>query len=92
MLRVSLGHARPEAEWSGKISGLEFSSNPGGRAGALASAYGLRSHSTGGRFGTNTILTVLRSHFEHEVDIEARNHGASDEDSLHGKETEKQLC
>jgi hypothetical protein len=86
MLRVALGRARPETEWSGKISGLEFTSNPGGRAGAQASVDGLRSHGTGGGFGTNTILTVPRSHLEHEVDIEARDHGASEEDSLRGKE------
>jgi hypothetical protein len=82
MLRVALGRARPETEWSGKISGLQFTSNPGGRAGALD---GSRSHGTAGEFGTNTILTVPRSHLEHEVDIEARDHGASDEDSLRGK-------
>jgi hypothetical protein len=87
MLRVALGRARPETEWSGKISGLQFTSNPGGRAGAQASADGLRSHGAGGGFGTNTILTVPRSHFEHEVDIEARDHGASsEEDPLRGKE------
>jgi hypothetical protein len=87
MLRVALGRARPETEWSGKISGLEFTSNPGGRAGASASADGSRSRGTGGRFGTNTILTVPRSHLEHEGDIEARDHDASDEDSpVRGKE------
>jgi hypothetical protein len=85
MLRVAMGRARPETEWSGKISGLEFTSNPGGRAGALASAEGSRSYSTGGRFGTSTILTVPQSHLEHEVDIEARDHGASDADLMRGK-------
>jgi hypothetical protein len=92
MLCVALNCAQPETEWSGKISRLEFTSNPGGRAEAQASADGSRSHSTAGRFGTNTILTVLRSHLEHEVDIEARNHGASDEDSLRGKTNQEQLC
>jgi hypothetical protein len=85
MLCVALGRARPETEWSGKISGLQFTSNPGGRAGASASAIGSRSHDTGGGFGTNTILTVPHSHLEHEVDIEVRDHGASDEDSLREK-------
>jgi hypothetical protein len=92
MLRVAFGRARPETEWSGKISGLQFTSNPGGRAGASASADGSRSHGTSGGFGTNTILTVSRSHLEHEVDIEARDHGINDEDSLRGKENEKQIC
>ena len=84
MLRVALGCARPETEWSGKISGLEFRSNPVGRAGVQASP---RSHGTSSGFGTNTILTVPRSHLdlEHEVDIEARD-GVSDEDLVRGKE------
>jgi hypothetical protein len=86
MLRVALGRARPETEWSGKISGMEFTSNPGGRAGASASADGSRSRGTGGGFGTNTILTVPRSHLEQEVDIEAGDHGASGENSVGGKE------
>ena len=85
MLRVALGRARPATEWSGKISGLEFSSNPGDGKGAQASAHRSRSHSTGGGFGTNTILTVPRSHLEPEADIEARD-GTSDEDSLRVKE------
>ena len=85
MLRVALGRARPETEWSGKISGLEFGSNPGGRAGAQASADRSRSHGTVGGFGTNTIHTVPRSHLEHEVDIEAGN-GPNDEGSSRGKE------
>ena len=78
MLRVALGRARPETEWSGKMSGLAFSSNPGGRGGAQTSADRSRSHGTSGGFGTNTILTVPRSHLE--GDIEAR-YGISDEDS-----------
>jgi hypothetical protein len=82
MLRVALNRARPETEWSGKISGVQFTSKPGGRAGAPASTDGSRSHGTAGGFGTNTILTVPRSHLEHEADIEARDHGASDEDLL----------
>jgi hypothetical protein len=83
MLRVALGRARLETEWSGKISGLEFTSNHGGGARAQASAD--RSHDTVGGFGTSTILTVPQSHLEHEVDIEATD-GASNEDSLRGKE------
>ena len=85
MLRVALGRARPETEWSGKISGLEFSSKPGGRAGAQASVDRSRSHCTGGGFGTSTILTVPRSHLEHEVDLEAGD-DASDEGSVRGKD------
>ena len=85
MLRVALGRARPETEWNVKISGLKFSSNPGGGAGAQALADRSRSHGTGGGFGTNTILTVPQSHLEPEADIEARD-GTSDEDSVRGKE------
>jgi hypothetical protein len=69
MLRVVLGRARPETEWSGEISGLKFSSNPGGGAESQAPAGRSRSHGTGGEFGTNTIITVPRSDLEHEVDI-----------------------
>jgi hypothetical protein len=87
MLRIALGRARPETEWSGKISGLEFTSNPGGGAGAQASADGSRSHGTSGGFRTNTILTVPQSHLEHDrVDLEARKHGPSEEDSLRRKQ------
>ena len=85
MLRVALGRARPETEWSGKISGLEFRSNPGGGAGVQASADRSRSHGNSGGFGTNTILTVPRSHLEYEVDIETPD-GISDESSVHAKE------
>ena len=69
MLRVILGRARPDTEWSGKISGLQFSSNPGGGAQASGTG-GMRSQDTGGRFDTDTILTVPRSNFEHEVNVE----------------------
>jgi hypothetical protein len=69
MLRVVLGRARPDTEWSGKISGLQFNTYPGG--GTQASVTGRsRSQGTGDRFGTNTIRTVLRSHFEPEVDVD----------------------
>jgi hypothetical protein len=72
MLRVSLGRARPETEWNVKISGLEISSNPGGRTGAQA-------------FGTNNNVTVPQSHLEHEIDVEGRG-DISAEDSGCGKE------
>jgi hypothetical protein len=75
MLRVALERARPDTEWSGKISGLEFVSDVGGGAGAQAST-GLE---------TDTILTVRRSHLEHETDIEARD-SASDLETITGKE------
>jgi hypothetical protein len=78
MLRVALGRARPDTEWSGKISGLEFSSNPGGRVQVFATGRS-RSEGTGDRFGTNTILTALRSTSEHGVDVtlEAREVGSN---------------
>ena len=74
MLRVALGRARPDTEWSGKISGLEFCSNPGGAAQPSA-AERLRLQGAAGRFGTNTILTVPRSNFGYEgdVNLEARD-------------------
>jgi hypothetical protein len=89
MLRVVLGHARPDTEWSSEISELEFSSNPSG-GGTQALANRSRSHGTGDGFGTNTILTVPRSQLEHEVDIEAGN-GIIDENSVHGTENEERL-
>ena len=46
MLRVVLGRARPDTEWSGKISGLQFNSAPGVQ------------ESTKSRGVTSTILTV----------------------------------
>jgi hypothetical protein len=64
MLRVALGRAHPyiESAGGGKISGLQFGSNPG--AGEYTSANG-RSRSLGaGVFNTNTILT------ENGVDLE----------------------
>ena len=85
MLRVALGRARPESKWSEKISTLEFGSNPNGGAGAQASADRSRPHSRAGGFGTNTILTLTRSHPEHNVDIEAGD-GSSDENSVREKE------
>jgi hypothetical protein len=69
MVRVALGCARTHTEGSGKHSGWEFSSNPRGRAQASATGRS-RSQVTGGSFGTNTILTVPRSNFEREVDID----------------------
>jgi hypothetical protein len=59
MLRVVLGRARPDTEWSGKISGLQFNSAPGVQ------------ESVRSRGVTSTILTVPRSHHGEEVDLEA---------------------
>jgi hypothetical protein len=59
MLRVVLGRARPDTEWSGKISGLHFNSAPGAP------------ESVRSRGVTSTILTVPRSHHREEVDLEA---------------------
>jgi hypothetical protein len=92
MLRVLQGRARPDTEWSGKISELEFSSNPGYRAGAQTATGGRsRSHGgtgtgTTGGLGINTILTAPRSHLEHEIDLEARYGVVSDVDGVPGKE------
>jgi hypothetical protein len=60
MLRVVLGRARPDTEWSGKISGLHFNSAPG------------VPESVRSRDITSTILTVPRSHHRpEEIDLEA---------------------
>jgi hypothetical protein len=60
MLRVVLGRARPDKEWSGKISGLRFNSLPGIQESARSGGI------------TSTILTVPRSHYgEEAVDLEA---------------------
>ena len=59
MLRVVLGRARPDTEWSGKISGLQFNSAPGVQ------------ESMRSRGATSTILTAPRSHRGEEVDLEA---------------------
>jgi hypothetical protein len=60
MLRVVLGHARPDTEWSGKISGLQFNSAPGVQESARS------------RGLASTILTVPRSHYgEEAVDLQA---------------------
>jgi hypothetical protein len=59
MLRVVLGRARPDTEWSGKISGLRFNSAPRIQEGM--SSRGIAS----------TILTVPRSHHGEEGDLEA---------------------
>jgi hypothetical protein len=55
MLRVVLGRARPDTEWSGKISGLQFNSAPGVQGSATGS----------------TILTIPRCQHGEEVDLEA---------------------
>jgi hypothetical protein len=59
MLRVVLGRARPDKEWSGKVSGLQFSSASEGQ------------ESANSRGATSTILTVPSSRHEEEVDLEA---------------------
>ena len=58
MLRVVLGCARPDTEWSGKISGLQFSSGPRVQ------------ESMRSRGAASTILTVPRSQ---EADLEPRS-------------------
>jgi hypothetical protein len=58
MLRVVLGRARPDTEWSGKISGIQFNPAPGVQ------------RSPRSRGAASTILTVLRSHREEEADLE----------------------
>jgi hypothetical protein len=83
MLRVILGRARPETEWSSQISGLEFNCNPGGGAGAQAD----RSRSSAG-LGTNSILAATRSHLVHEVDIEAGDGFSSDDSTMPGKDNQ----
>jgi hypothetical protein len=91
MLRVAVGRDRSDTGWSDKISGMEFSSNPGG--GAESSVTVNSSMSQGGtghsRYGTNTILTAPRGHLEHEIDLEAREVGsdmdaAAEKNSLDG--------
>ena len=58
MLRVVLGRARPDTEWSGKISDIQFNAAPGVQ------------ESMRSRGATSTILTVPRSHHGEEVDME----------------------
>jgi hypothetical protein len=58
MLRVVLGRARPDTEWSRKISGLRFTSAPGVQEGISS------------RGVTSTILTVPRTHHGEEWDLE----------------------
>jgi hypothetical protein len=58
MLRVVLGRARPDTEWSGKISGLRFNSAPGVQ------------ESERPRGAASTILTIQSSRRAEEVDLE----------------------
>jgi hypothetical protein len=58
MLRVVLGRARPDTEWSGRLSGLQFDSASRVRKSARS------------RDATSMSLTVTKSHGE-EVDLEA---------------------
>ena len=66
MLRVVLGRARPDNEWSAslKISGLNLASGPVGTLGAPSSG--------NSRGVTNTIVTIprIRDEFAHYADIE----------------------
>jgi hypothetical protein len=64
MLRVVLGRARPDSEWSAKVSGLHFASGP---VGALAVP------SSGNSRGvTSNIVTIprIRGEIEYYPDIE----------------------
>jgi hypothetical protein len=71
MLRVVLGRARPDTEWSGKISGLRFNSVPGVQ------------ESVRSRGVTSTIMTVPRSHSgEEAVDLEANGDQESTSEPL----------
>jgi hypothetical protein len=58
MLRVALGRARPDTEWSGKISGLQFNSAPGVQ------------ESVQSRDVASIVLTVPNSRCREEVDLE----------------------
>jgi hypothetical protein len=69
MLRVVLGRARPDIEWSGRISDLQFSSG--------------RSRQREIEGAVSTILTVPRSQGREEVDLEAN--GEPKTDSLDGE-------
>jgi hypothetical protein len=63
MLRVTLGCARPDTEWSVKLSRLEFGSNPGSEVQASATGQS-RSQGTSRGLGMNTIITAMRSNLE----------------------------
>jgi hypothetical protein len=76
MLRVVLGRARPDTEWSGKISGLQFNSAPGVQ----------ESRRLGSRGVTSTILTVPRSHRGEEADLEANGEPGTEPLPLGGYE------
>jgi hypothetical protein len=58
MLRVVLGRARPDTEWSGKHSDLQFNSTPGAQESASSTGV------------TSTILTVPGNHRWEEADLE----------------------
>jgi hypothetical protein len=66
MLRVVLGRARSDTEWSGKISGLQFDSAPEVQERARS------------RGVTSTILTVPRSQQGEVVDLEANGDSDSE--------------
>jgi hypothetical protein len=75
MLRVALGRARPDTEWSCKNSGLDFTSDHSSGTGAQTSIGRSRLHNScicGGFRTDTTILTVPRSHLEYEIDLEVQ--------------------
>jgi hypothetical protein len=74
MLRVALGCARPDTEWSGKLSGLRFDSAPGLQEIARP------------RDAASTILTVPRSYPEEEADLEANGECGTARLPVGGKE------
>jgi hypothetical protein len=73
MLRVVLGRARPDTEWSRKISGLQFNFSPG-----------IQQESARSRDATGTIVTVPRSHNGEEVDLEANGESRTESSDAEG--------
>jgi hypothetical protein len=73
MLRVVLGRARPDREWSRTISDLQFNSAPGVQ------------ENTRARGATSTILTVSRSHRgEVEADLETNGEPLDGREGIDG--------
>ena len=70
MLRVTLCCVHPGTEWSGKISGLQFNSNPDGEAQASVTGISRLQGKGHKGLGTITIPTVLRGV---DIDLEARD-------------------
>jgi hypothetical protein len=67
MLRVVLGRARPDTEWSAKLSGLHFSPGPAGEFGASSSSSG---HCRGGITGTIGTMPRIRDEVMQDSGIE----------------------